>query len=414
MVVVINKAPTGYNTPSREKARTVLIDECVRDVEKDLAPVKDIPYKRGWKNGGKIFNFLLEVIESIGLINVLQVITDNAANCKATRDEVEKECRKNLAIIIVLNSLRDWAKKRDENTRKNGQIVCETIRSDEFWDDVDRLYSRPKAQIDVVTMDLIDWWSIYGLETPKLAEIAKKVLSQLVNSRYVVENVLMGYRGAYVRNEGNKKYTKYTKEEPMLGMKGTRSTPSTRKEILVNVAPTDNYSPVTWITSIRMVLAIAAIRNIEVYQMDVKTAFLNGDLEEEIYMKQPKRFIASGQEGKVYVILGVKITRTQNGLVRSQKHLVDKILEKYNPDDSYIARTPIDTTNNLSKNRGRGVNHARYLSIIGSLMYLMYCTRPDLAYAADISISTMESEFIALDKCTEKAEWLCQFVEDIP
>ncbi|KAK6145670.1 hypothetical protein DH2020_022490 [Rehmannia glutinosa] len=46
------------------------------------------------------------------------------------------------------------------------------------------------------------------------------------------------------------------------------------------------YSPVTRITSIRLVLAIAALRNLEVHQMDVKTAFLNGDLEEEIYMEQ--------------------------------------------------------------------------------------------------------------------------------
>ena len=49
----------------------------------------------------------------------------------------------------------------------------------------------------------------------------------------------------------------------------------------------DTYSPVTRITSIRTVLAVAALRNLEVHQMDVKTAFLNGDLEDEIYMKQP-------------------------------------------------------------------------------------------------------------------------------
>ena len=41
----------------------------------------------------------------------------------------------------------------------------------------------------------------------------------------------------------------------------------------------DTYSPVTRITSIRMILAIAALKNLEVHQMDVKTAFLNGDLE---------------------------------------------------------------------------------------------------------------------------------------
>ncbi|CAM8881073.1 unnamed protein product [Rhodiola kirilowii] len=45
----------------------------------------------------------------------------------------------------------------------------------------------------------------------------------------------------------------------------------------------DTFSPVTRITSIRMIIAIAALRNLEIHQMDVKTAFLNGDLEEDIY-----------------------------------------------------------------------------------------------------------------------------------
>nr|GEZ33495.1 Pol polyprotein [Tanacetum cinerariifolium] len=44
----------------------------------------------------------------------------------------------------------------------------------------------------------------------------------------------------------------------------------------------------------RMILAIAALRNLEVHQMDVKTKFLNGDLEEEIYMNEPEGFIAPG------------------------------------------------------------------------------------------------------------------------
>ncbi|GJV09116.1 DNA polymerase zeta catalytic subunit-like protein [Tanacetum coccineum] len=61
----------------------------------------------------------------------------------------------------------------------------------------------------------------------------------------------------------------------------------------------DTYLLVMRITSIRMVLAIVAIRNLEVHQMDVKTAFLNGDLEEEIYMEQPEGFNALGQEGKL-------------------------------------------------------------------------------------------------------------------
>ena len=56
----------------------------------------------------------------------------------------------------------------------------------------------------------------------------------------------------------------------------------------------DTYSPVTRISSIRMLIAIAAIHNLEIHQMDVKTAFLNGDLDEEIYKEQPEGFIVPG------------------------------------------------------------------------------------------------------------------------
>ena len=61
----------------------------------------------------------------------------------------------------------------------------------------------------------------------------------------------------------------------------------------------DTYSPVTRITSIRMLIAIVALHNLEIHQMDVKIAFLNGDLNEEIYMDQPEGFISLGQEKKV-------------------------------------------------------------------------------------------------------------------
>ena len=44
-------------------------------------------------------------------------------------------------------------------------------------------------------------------------------------------------------------------------------------------------------TSIRMILGMAASLNLEVEKMDVKTAFLHGELEEEIYMEQPEGFL---------------------------------------------------------------------------------------------------------------------------
>ena len=50
----------------------------------------------------------------------------------------------------------------------------------------------------------------------------------------------------------------------------------------------DTYSPVTRITSIRMLIALAAVHDLKIHQMDVNTTFLNGELEEEIYMEQPE------------------------------------------------------------------------------------------------------------------------------
>ena len=53
----------------------------------------------------------------------------------------------------------------------------------------------------------------------------------------------------------------------------------------------ETFAPVARMDSIRMVLAIVASKSWEVHHMDVKSAFLHGDLEEEIYMKQPEGFI---------------------------------------------------------------------------------------------------------------------------
>ena len=60
----------------------------------------------------------------------------------------------------------------------------------------------------------------------------------------------------------------------------------------------DTYSPVTKIATIRALIALATIYNLLISQMVVKTSFLNGDLEEEIYMTQPERFKVTGQENK--------------------------------------------------------------------------------------------------------------------
>ncbi|GJW41867.1 zinc finger, CCHC-type containing protein [Tanacetum coccineum] len=62
----------------------------------------------------------------------------------------------------------------------------------------------------------------------------------------------------------------------------------------------DTYAPVARITTIRLLLALTAIFNLVVHQIDVKTSFLNGDLDEEVYMKQPEGFIMPGNEHKAF------------------------------------------------------------------------------------------------------------------
>ncbi|KAL6335533.1 hypothetical protein AAG906_030661 [Vitis piasezkii] len=184
-------------------------------------------------------------------------------------------------------------------------------------------------------------------------------------------------------------------------------------------------------SSIRVLIALASIHNLVIHQMDVKNTFLNRDLEEEIYMDQLEGCVVIGKEKKVLtngysindagkciyskyedntcvviclyvddmlifgtnlevvcetkkflgskfdmkdlgetkVILGIKITRTPNGLKLSQEHYVEKILRKFEHFDC------------KPKNREHSVAQIEYAQIIGSLMYLMNCTRPDIAYA---------------------------------
>ena len=81
----------------------------------------------------------------------------------------------------------------------------------------------------------------------------------------------------------------------------------------------DTYSPVARLTTIRVLLSLAASYGFHVHQMDVKTAFLNGELDEEIYMEQPDGFVVPGQEGKV-----CKLMKSLYGLKQAPKQWHEK------------------------------------------------------------------------------------------
>ena len=198
--------------------------------------------------------------------------------------------------------------------------------------------------------------------------------------------------------------------------------------------------------------------------------------------------------GVTDVILGMKIPKTSDGYALSQGHYVKQILEKFDKGSNAVVKTPIDVLFSLKKNFGESYDQLQYSRVIGSLMYVMTCTRPDIAnavgklsrftsnpsrlhwkalikllrylrFTADyglhynrypavleeysdanwisdsastkstsgyifilggaaiswksskqtcIARSTMEAKFIALDLATEEADWLRDFLEDVP
>jgi len=64
----------------------------------------------------------------------------------------------------------------------------------------------------------------------------------------------------------------------------------------------DTFAPVARLDTIRLLLALSAHQNWKVYQLDVKSAFLNGLLEVEIYVEEPKRFVKMGEDNKVLLL----------------------------------------------------------------------------------------------------------------
>src|SRR5438128_3723336 len=81
----------------------------------------------------------------------------------------------------------------------------------------------------------------------------------------------------------------------------------------------DTYSPVARLTTIRVLLSLATSHGLIVHQMDVKTAFLNGELEEEIYMEQPDGFVVKGEERNV-----CKLLKSLHGLKQAPKQWHEK------------------------------------------------------------------------------------------
>ncbi|RVW41670.1 Retrovirus-related Pol polyprotein from transposon TNT 1-94 [Vitis vinifera] len=203
----------------------------------------------------------------------------------------------------------------------------------------------------------------------------------------------------------------------------------------------DTYASVARTTSIRILFALASIHNLFVHQMDVKTAFLNGDFNEEVYMEQPEGFVLLGNENKV-----CKLVKSLYGLKQAPKQWhekfdhailsngfrhnnVDKCLYSKTCDDyMVIVCLYVDDMLILSDDMRGIIETKRFLSSTFKMKDLGEVdTILDWVFTLGggavswgskkqtcISHSTMEAEFIALAATGKEAEWLRDLMMDIP
>nr|GEZ62112.1 hypothetical protein [Tanacetum cinerariifolium] len=142
------------------------------------------------------------------------------------------------------------------------------------------------------------------------------------------------------------------------------------------------FAPVTRIEAIRLFLAYASFMGFTVYQMDVKSAFLYGTIDDEVEFKalMHEKFQMSAL-GELNFFLGLQILQKEDGIFLSQEKYVGDILKKFGYSDVRSANTPMDKENPWGKDgTGKDADLHLYRSMIGSLMYLT-ASRQDIMFA---------------------------------
>ncbi|GJU35277.1 putative ribonuclease H-like domain-containing protein [Tanacetum coccineum] len=135
------------------------------------------------------------------------------------------------------------------------------------------------------------------------------------------------------------------------------------------------FAPVAMIEAIRLFLAFMSFMGFLVYQMDVKSAFLYGTIEDEVYVHQPPGFVDTANPNKVY-----KVKQQPGGIFISQDKYVADILKKFDFCSIKTATTPIVSNKPLVKDEdGVDVDVHIYRSMSGSLMYLT-TSRPETMF----------------------------------
>nr|GFC12038.1 retrovirus-related Pol polyprotein from transposon TNT 1-94 [Tanacetum cinerariifolium] len=134
----------------------------------------------------------------------------------------------------------------------------------------------------------------------------------------------------------------------------------------------ESFALVARIEAIRIFITNAASRNMPIYQMDVKTAFTNGELKEEVYVSQLEGFVDLDHSTHVY-----RLKKALYGLKQAPRH---EILKKFGMDSCDSLDTPMVDRLKLDEDpSGIPVDQTCFRSMVGSLMYLT-ASRTDLVF----------------------------------
>ncbi|GKF33811.1 retrovirus-related pol polyprotein from transposon TNT 1-94, partial [Tanacetum coccineum] len=170
----------------------------------------------------------------------------------------------------------------------------------------------------------------------------------------------------------------------------------------------ESFAPIARIEAIRIFVVNAAHKNMTIYQMDVKTDFLNDELKEEVYVSQPEGFVDQDNPSHVYKLkrlttcmmtnkfkmsmmgqmsffLGLQISQSPRGIFINQSKYASEIVKKYGLHSTDSVDTPMIENKKLDEDlQGKPVDATLYRGMIGSLMYLT-SSRPDLNHVVCLS-----------------------------
>ncbi|GKD44435.1 retrovirus-related pol polyprotein from transposon TNT 1-94, partial [Tanacetum coccineum] len=120
----------------------------------------------------------------------------------------------------------------------------------------------------------------------------------------------IGNSNGHTFNQPQDSEYRFTKDHPLTQVRGNPSKPvQTRRQLAADpemfaqeegIDFEESFAPVARLEAVRIFVAYAAHKSFPIYQMDVKTAFINGPLKEEVYVAQPDGFVDPDQPDKVY------------------------------------------------------------------------------------------------------------------